>query len=62
MLSRRSAMIAVLSLPLGSISTVKAQGAALTIDLDQWKRIEVYRGKEAVVLDVDDIFQALQRG
>ena len=62
--SRRSAIVALLSLPLSFMLAVqaRAQGhrAWLTIDLEQWRGIEVTLGKETVVLTAQDIFEALK--
>ena len=61
--ARRRAIHALCALPLGYFLAwnVKAQGrASLTINLDQWKAIEVTHGKDSVVLTPKDIFEALK--
>ena len=59
-MSKRAALIAVCSLPLGSFTALKAQGAVLTIDLNQWSAIRAtYKGK-TVMVPAENIFNALQ--
>ena len=59
-LNRRAAVLAVLAAPLGYYKAFAAQAGWLTIDLDQWKGIQVFRGKDAVEVTSADIFNALQ--
>ena len=59
-LTRRGAITAILSFPLGYYQALKANAGILTLDLNQWTAIRVsYRGK-VVTLPAQDIFNALQ--
>jgi hypothetical protein len=59
-MTRRSAILAVLALPLGYFRAFAAEAGWLTVDLGQWAGIKVrLAGKEVVITNVD-IFKALQ--
>ena len=63
--ARRKAIHALCALPFGYFlawnTRVGAQGRALlTIDLDQWKAIEVRHGRDSIMLTTRDIFEALK--
>ena len=65
MQNRRRAILALCSLPLGYFlawsTRARAQGfETLTINLNQWRAIEVTHGKETVRLTTRDIFEALK--
>lgn len=59
-LGRRSAVFALLSLPLGYYKAFAARAGWLTVDLGQWTGVEVrYKGKTQV-FTAEDIWEALQ--
>lgn len=64
MLNRRSALIALLTLPLGSFNALKAQTledgkARLVVPLDQWSDVVVQLGGKEVVISAQEIFAVL---
>jgi hypothetical protein len=77
-MTRKQAIFAIFMLPLGSWRGLRAESkktergamgsklpvgpASLTIDLDQWSSVKVRRGGKEVVLDVSEVFAALQAG
>lgn len=59
-LTRRLALLACLSIPLGSWRALKAQSGWLTIPLDQWTGLTIaYRG-ETIHLRAEDVFTILK--
>ena len=59
-MSRRAAVLAVLSLPLGSWRAFAANAGWLKVDLGQWAGITVTHKGKTVILRAEDIFAALQ--
>jgi hypothetical protein len=58
--TRRSAILAVLALPLGYFKAFATEAGWLTVDLGQWKGIKVrLAGKEIEVTNVE-LFNALK--
>lgn len=59
-MTRRTAILACLSLPLGDYKALAAQSGILTVPLDKWRAILVTLGDETVEIPVDDIFNVLK--
>lgn len=60
-MTRRAAIIAFLSLPLGHYKALSAQSGILTVNLSDWRGIRVTLGKETVDIPVEDVFEALKQ-
>lgn len=62
-MSRRTALIALLSIPFGAFGYrhTEAAGAVLTIPLDQWTGFIVKHGGKAVTISSAEIFDVLCR-
>jgi hypothetical protein len=59
-MTRRAAVLALLSMPLGYYKAFAASAGWLTVDLGQWAGIKVkLAGKEVVVTNLE-IFEALK--
>lgn len=64
-MTRRDALLAALSVPLGSWTAVKlsaAEPAHLTISLDQWAGITFTHGTKTLTLSGAEIFRILAGG
>lgn len=59
-LTRRTAILAILSTPLAYYRTLEARGGWLTLDLNQWSGMTVKLGKQKVDITAADIMAALQ--
>lgn len=60
-MTRRAALLAVLSTPLAGYRRAEATTPALlTINLDQWREIVVTYGDRAVIVSAADVFKILQ--
>lgn len=64
MLNRRSAILALLALPLGDYRAWaypnENNPGRLSINLDQWSGIVVQRGGRSITISTAEIFRALQ--
>ena len=59
-MTRRAAILALLSLPLGYFRAFAAEAGWLTVDLGQWQGIKVrLAGKELAITNVE-VFNALK--
>ncbi len=64
-LTKRRAILALLAMPLGYYKAFAAQKpkagpAVLTVDLDEWRGIEIHHGKESAFVSSAEIFAALE--
>lgn len=59
MCSRRTALLALLAIPLGSWRAFAVEAGWLTIPLDQWKGLTITHKGKKIHLRAEDVFAAL---
>lgn len=58
-MTRRAALLAALTIPLGSWRALAAEAGWLTIPLDHWKGLTITHNGQTIHLRAEDVFAAL---